>query len=53
MPVKDDQAVYYCHLCGTDLRLKNVDFHKDAGHDVRKYDHDPRDKRFEAVELCQ
>ena len=44
--------VIYCHTCRTDLRPKNLDFHRDeCGHDVKFYDHDPRDERFKAKEV--
>ena len=44
-PKPDDSKINFCETCKTDLRsIQNVKYHMDMGHDVQKYDSDPRDK---------
>lgn len=44
-------TVGFCHSCKTDLRKINRKEHRALGHDVRIYDHDPRDPRYKAKEI--
>jgi hypothetical protein len=45
--IKKTNGLIYCHYCRTDLRPNNYYFHKtELNHDVKIYEHDPRDKRF-------
>lgn len=48
---KKTSGVIMCLRCKTDLRPKNYYLHKELNHEVKIYDHDPRDKRYEAKEL--
>ncbi len=42
---KEENKTNFCETCKTDLRsLANVKYHLDMGHDVQKFDKDPRSK---------